>query len=131
MDKLCFYIRADRIMNGFPEKPSWKELFFRFLPDSIVPSPYLIFDYLRNMRIISDRYGKKRDALGVYHKYRFNTLGRKLGFSIGCNVFGYGLVIPHYGLIVGNGNNEAGNFCVLHTGTCIAGGGRKSGTVCL
>ena len=49
MDKLCFYIRADRIMNGFPEKPSWKELFFRFLPDSIVPSPYLIIDYLRNV----------------------------------------------------------------------------------
>ena len=50
-----------------------------------------------------------------------------LGFSIGPNVFGYGLVIPHYGTIVVNGAVRAGNFCVLHTSTCIGGGEKNIG----
>ena len=47
----------------------------------------------------------------------------KLGFSIGYNSLGYGAVIPHYGTIVVNGNAHLGNYCVLHTCTCIAGEG--------
>ena len=37
------------------------------------------------------------------------------------NSLGYGVVIPHYGTIVVNGEARVGNFAVLHTCTCIAG----------
>ena len=42
-------------------------------------------------------------------------------------MFGYGLLIPHYGTIVVNGSVKAGNYCVLHTSTCIGGKGKVIG----
>lgn len=54
-------------------------------------------------------------------------MGIKLGFSIGYNVFGYGLHIPHYGTIVVNGDCKIGNYAVLHTSICIGGGGKIVG----
>ena len=45
----------------------------------------------------------------------------QLGFSIGHNSLGYGVVLPHYGTIVINGEARVGNFAVLHTCSCIAG----------
>lgn len=51
----------------------------------------------------------------------------KLGFSIGRNVFGYGLVIPHYGTIVVGDSNKIGNYAVLHTSTCISDNGKIIG----
>lgn len=41
--------------------------------------------------------------------------------------FGYGLVIPHYGTIVVNSGVRAGNYCVLHTSTCIGGANKIIG----
>lgn len=52
-----------------------------------------------------------------YRKYRL--LGTKLGFSIGYNCFGYGLVLPHYGTIVVGDSNRIGKYAVLHTSSCI------------
>ena len=51
----------------------------------------------------------------------------KLGFSIAPNVFGYGLVIPHYGIIVVGSGNKIGNYAVLHTMTCITSGKKTIG----
>lgn len=51
----------------------------------------------------------------------------KLGFSIGCDVFGYGLVLPHYGTIVVGISNHIGNYAVLHTSTCISDNGKVIG----
>lgn len=56
-----------------------------------------------------------------YHSIRYSRLSMKLGFTMGCNCFGYGLLIPHYGTIVINGEARVGNFAVLHTCTNIAG----------
>jgi len=50
---------------------------------------------------------------------RYHRLSLKLGFSIGADVFGYGLMIPHWGTIVVGGTNRVGNYAVLHTSTCI------------
>lgn len=36
-------------------------------------------------------------------------------------------MIPHYGTIVVGGNNRCGNYCVLHTSTCITGNGKVIG----
>ena len=51
----------------------------------------------------------------------------ELGFSIGYNCFGYGLVIPHYGTIVVGQSNRIGNYAVLHTSTCISDNGKLIG----
>lgn len=50
---------------------------------------------------------------------KYQRLSLKLGFSIGPDVFGYGLVIPHYGTIVIGGSNRVGNYAVLHSSSCI------------
>lgn len=50
---------------------------------------------------------------------RYNRLQLKLGYSIGMNVFSYGLIIPHNGTIVVGSNNKIGKYAVLHTSTCI------------
>lgn len=42
-------------------------------------------------------------------------------------MFGYGLVIPHYGTIVVGEDNQFGNYCVLHTSVCIAAHGKRGG----
>lgn len=60
-------------------------------------------------------------------RYKLNKLAVKLGFSIGPNSLGYGVVIPHYGTIVVNDDARIGNFAVLHTCTCIAGGNKEIG----
>lgn len=56
-----------------------------------------------------------------YYHYKYSKLSHKLNFSIGSDVFGYGLVIPHYGTIVINSSARVGNYAVVHTCTNIAG----------
>ncbi len=120
-NKLHFYIAADRIMSGVPAKTTLKEIVFSFI---FARYNNLILKYLKSVRYVAyyeNTKKKKFSLLYIYHKLRFSSLGFKLGFSIGCNSFGYGLLIPHYGTIVINSSTIAGNFCVLHTSTCIAG----------
>ena len=62
----------------------------------------------------------------LWHR-RWNKLSQKLGYSIGPNSLGYGAVLPHHGTIVVNENALIGNFAVLHTSTCIAGGEKQIG----
>ena len=55
----------------------------------------------------------------IFYYRKYCRLGIKLGYSIGYDVFGYGLKLPHYGTIVIGGNNRIGNYAVLHTSTCV------------
>ena len=114
--ELQFYIMADRIKRGYPPHRSFLELIKNII------SPDYILMYLRYMRLAS-YYSRTSSIIRHWYNNRFYKLGVKLGFTIGYDVFGYGLVIPHYGTIVVNSNVRAGNYCVLHTSTCIAGGG--------
>lgn len=123
--ELSFYIRADRIIAGRPIKFSVKD----HLKDILIPDYTL--RYLRSMRIIAFySNAKTRKYLSLkylYHAIRFRKLTLKLGFSIGHNAFGYGLFLPHPGTIIVNGGIRAGNFCVLHTSTCIGGSDKTIG----
>lgn len=56
-----------------------------------------------------------------YYHYLYKKISLRLNFSIGPDVFGYGLLIPHYGTIVINSKARVGNFAVVHTCTNIAG----------
>lgn len=62
-----------------------------------------------------------------FYKYKLSKLELRLGFSIAKNVFGYGLVIPHFGTIVVGSGNHIGNYCVLHTSICITAGDKHIG----
>ena len=68
--------------------------------------------------------------LSLWYKMRFRKLGIKLGYSIHEDVIGYGLVLCHHGTIVVGGENHIGNYCVLHTSTCVAQIGKEIGDGC-
>lgn len=122
--QLKFYIAADRIINGYPIKKSMKEYMLNFIGGVKILSYLEIMrklDYLKNKEKVSMINRLTR----AYYHWRYVNLGTKLGFSIGYDTFGYGLLIPHYGTIVVNNNCKIGNYCVLHTSTCIGGGGEK------
>lgn len=111
---------ADTMMNRGYFKPSIKERVKRLiLKDDIL-------SFLKLMRKCQ-YYSHSGGVKYAYYQIRYKRLGRKLGVSIGSNVFGYGLVIPHYGTIVVGGSNKCGNYCVLHTSTCITDNGKSIG----
>lgn len=122
--ELSFYLQADRMMNRGTFKVSWKEKIRSFI------MPDYIMDYLSYMRK-ADFYNSQRGWIyklkANYYALRQRKLGIKLGFSISRDVFGYGLVIPHYGTIVVGGGNKIGNYAVLHTSTCITNGHKVIG----
>ncbi len=119
---------ADRIMAGKDAKPSIKERVF-----DIFSNGNIILKYLKYMRKQSycNHLDTKSFTIGrikkAYVNYMYHKLGLKLGFSIGADVFGYGLLIPHYGTIIVNGNTKVGNYSVLHTCTCIGGNPKTIG----
>ena len=122
--ELDFYIKADYIMNRGYFKPN-----FLFRLRTLIFPDY-IMDYLVNMRKADYYYhlgGVKGVLLGNFYRMKHRKLGIKLGFSIACDVCGYGLVIPHYGTIVVGGGNKIGNYAVLHTSTCITNGKKVIG----
>lgn len=127
--ELRFYIVADRIINGFPMNVSIKEHLTAFFFQN---SKLQILNFLKYMRKTCYYHSVKKTSickllLAKWYGYRYSKLSIKLGFSIGPNVFGYGLLIPHYGTIVVNSEVRAGNFCVLHTSTCIGGANKIIG----
>jgi len=119
---------ADRIMAGRNKKQTIKEFIL-----GLFTTQNLIIDYLKYMRKKSyynhskSKYFLINKMKALYAGYMFQKLGTKLGFSIGEDVFGYGLVIPHYGTIVVNGGVRVGNYSVLHTCTCIGGANKIIG----
>ena len=120
---LRFCILADRMMNrGYFKFPFKRRIINIFNPDYIML-------FLETMRKV--QYYKNRKIGGGillhFNKLKFFKLSRKLGFSIGYNVFDYGLVIPHYGTIVVGNSNRIGPYAVLHTSTCITDSGRRIG----
>ena len=113
------YMKIDQIMNGV-DRLSWKTILF----------PNYNVRFLAEYRK-TEYYSSKPDILSkllyVFHRKRCNRQMLRLGISIAYNVFGYGLVIPHHGTIVVGAGNKIGNFCVLHTSTCITAGKKVIG----
>ncbi len=116
--ELQFYIMADMMMNRGCFKKSLKMR----LRDLIAPD--YVMDYLISMRKAS--FYDVSSLKGIYYRLKYRRLGRKLSFSIEADVFGYGLLIPHYGTIV-VGKNQIGNYAVLQTSTCISGNQKTIG----
>ena len=122
-----FYIASDRIMKGLPAQQSFKDKVLICIGLGRYASGGLIIEFQKRMRLLSYFQNKPNKSIfdriqKIFNKICFDRLGEKLGISIYPDSFGYGLVIPHYGTIVVNGGCSIGNYCVLHTSTCIAGG---------
>lgn len=92
--------------------------------------PDYVMKYLQVLRKVN-YYNNSKGILNkvakLYYKVRHRQLGQKLGFSIGPDALGYGLVMPHWGTIVVGNSNRIGNYCVLHTSTCISDNGKIIG----
>lgn len=108
------------MMNTGTFKPSLKQRIYEFLGGGT------IIRYLIHLRK-TEYYQGKNKLLYLYHLCQYRSLGRNLGFSIGLNTLGYGVVIPHYGTIVVGSPAKLGNYCVLHTSTCITGNNKTIG----
>lgn len=108
------------MMNTGSFKPSIKRRIYEMLGGGS------IIRYLIHLRK-SEYYEGRNKLLYFYHLCRYRSLGRNLGFSIGLNTLGYGVIIPHYGTIVVGEPSKLGNYCVLHTSTCITGNDKKIG----
>lgn len=118
--ELSFYIMADTMMNRGYFKPSLTERIKHFfIKDDILT-------FLKLMRKCQ-YYSQLGGVMNLYYRIKYSNLSKKLGFSIGYDTFGYGLVIPHYGTIVVGNSNRCGNYCVLHTSTCISDNGKTIG----
>ena len=122
--ELRFVIRADRMMNIGRFNIPIKERLRFFI------SPNLILSYLERMRKCSYYSFKSHGGGGkfvlftrilfLYNYLKYKKLSVKLGFSIGYNTLGYGVLIPHYGTIVIGKSNRIGKYAVIHTCTCIS-----------
>ena len=126
---LDFYIAADRMIRGLSPQLNFKDRIFQFFGAYSFCGGGHILEYQRQMRYCS--FLKKSSGIDklryIYHLRIFGKLGRQLGFTIGYDCFGYGLLIPHYGTVVVHEGVRAGNYCVLHTSTCIGGGNKVFG----
>lgn len=116
------YLLKDRIALGYPIDLSIKLRIKQYVwPDKTYQFQKALrkYEYLNNCRrnslIWAIRYAVAR--------YNFRRLSLQLGFSIGPNIFGPGLSIPHYGTIVINPNVRIGSNCRIHVGVNIGASG--------
>ena len=105
-------------------KPSFRQIVENcFFPNAIMR--YLVV--MRKFSYYCYRDGAFNKIVSFYYRIMLRKLGMRLGFSIGPNVFGYALRIPHFGTIVVGDHNEIGNYAVLHTSTCITSNNKQIG----
>ena len=96
------YLEADRVSLGVADT-----LRARLFDD--------IWKYQRLMRTLAyltNCRGNRLLRRWVAHRYE--SMGKRLGFTIGCNVFGPGLSIAHRGTIVVHYRARIGANCRLH-----------------
>jgi serine O-acetyltransferase len=95
-------------------------------------SRYSVLDYWQQdclrfqLRLRKAEYLKNVCGKNLFCRLRFfiletinHRLATRLGFSIPKNVFGAGLCIVHFGMIVVSSKARIGENCRIHPGTCI------------
>ena len=110
--ELRFFLMADRMMN----RGTFSRSLGQRIRDIILPDYFM--KYLVTMRKLS-YYKHKGNPIWMYYHRRYQKLGLRTGFSIGPDVFGYGLILPHYGTVIIGAKNTIGNYAFIHACTCI------------
>jgi serine O-acetyltransferase len=104
-----YYCRADLASRGAP-------LTLRtFVVDPLARFTMVmrLYEYLLNTR--------KLRLLALPVRIWFRRFSIRLGFSLGPNIFGPGVAIIHYGLLVIDPTTRIGKNCRIHMGTHIGG----------
>lgn len=139
IEDLYRYINYDRYALGgrsvlfpkFPVKSISRFIWIWKIIAKDYKCSYKVFNYQVALRF-HEYYANKistciLDKIALYYwKKRHESLGYLLGFDIPINVFGPGLRINHYGLIVVNGNVRVGSFCDIHQGVNIGNHGSNT-----
>lgn len=91
----------------------------------IIPIPFLdrVWRYERLLRYYEYHKNVGHKILRLLCAIQLQRLGDKLGFSISGNVFGPGLRINHFGLLVVNAKAKVGKWCDIHQGVNIGENG--------
>lgn len=106
-----YYIKQDRLALG-----RQRDARPRLFGDEIWKFEILLRKVEYDLNCPRGAVGKLMEK---WHKMRFHRLSVRLGFTIPPNVFGPGLSLPHYGMIVVHGNVRAGKNCRLQEGVTI------------
>lgn len=118
-DDFKLYLKSDLKNNQV------RNVFLSFIFNPVVRFTVLLRlnEYLFN----SNKYSFFRIIFYIW----FRMLGVRLGFSVPLNVFGPGLAIVHYGLLVVSGEAVIGANCRIHAGVNIgaSAGFKKAGDV--
>ena len=122
--ELKFVILADKIMNDIGDGFLGK-IRKCLSPDYKCKSRFLV--EMRKVSYYRHQKGLLSKLLLAFHYAKYEKLGIKLGFTIGSDALGYGVVIPHYGTIVVGNTNRIGNYAVLQTSVCISSNGKIIG----
>lgn len=103
------YIHADLSSMGY------KTALIPWIKDPVVRFVYLlrIHEYLINTRKIL--------PIRLIFAFLFKRTSIKLGFSVGPNIFGPGMAIVHYGLLIIDPTTRIGRNCRIHMGVHIGG----------
>ena len=126
-EELFEYIKQDRLMNEFPPMRSFSEV----IKNAFFPNAVTFLLYMRKL----EYYTNVRTFFGgifrIYYTYKYRVASRQLGYSIGLNVCGPGLSLPHYGTIIISGEARLGKNCRVHAFVNIgtSGGGKKAPTI--
>ena len=107
--ELKFFVRKDMIAEG-------RDSFFKeFCLSPVFRFIFLlrINEYLMNTN--------KSFFIRAFPLLWYKRLGVRLGFSVPFNVFGYGLGIVHYGLLIVSPDARVGRNCRIHAGVNIGG----------
>lgn len=122
--ELQFYIMADRMMNrGYFKEPLKTRIVKLLNPDDTMT----FLSLMRKCSFYGHRGGGISRLLGFYYKLRYSRLSKKLGYTIDCYSFGYGLVLHHYGTIVVGSGSHIGNYANILHGCTISRGSSSIG----
>lgn len=130
---LYIYLNYDKIVYGgdIGKNPSNQLQHLLWMAKQILKDircNYKVFNFIFSLRMHEYYFNKNPhscfDKIALaYWAHRHRSLGYLLGFDIPINVFGPGLRINHWGMIIVNGNARIGAFCDIHQGVNIGNHG--------
>lgn len=102
------YLAADSAANG------WNHDWTRFLK--------IQYWYLRRLRKTEYLLNCNKKLRYMFSRLLLVKTGEKAGWTIPANVFGKGLMVPHYGTIIVNKSARFGENCVVQCGVNVSEG---------
>ena len=109
LDDFKYYLNSDLVSMGV-----------RLTPKSWIMEPVVRFVLLMRLCEYCRNTDKPR-LIQYIVLFWFRALSVKLGFSLGPNIFGPGLAIVHYGLLILDPTTRIGKNCRIHMGVHIGG----------